>query len=100
MADDLKIQLESRQDLLYLRDELRKYLDENSFTTTKEQREGVVPVRPSIANLQFLEDIFSIIAPNVQVDGVDIDKLPTVAVGTGLFRWSRSICRRRNRSQP
>ena len=39
--DELKIQLESRQDLHFLRDELCKYLDENSFTTTAEQRERV-----------------------------------------------------------
>jgi hypothetical protein len=40
--NELKIQLESRQDLKYLRDEFRKYLDESSFTTTQEQRDRVI----------------------------------------------------------
>lgn len=39
--DELKVQLESRQDLEYLRGELGKYLDDNAYTTTKEQRDRV-----------------------------------------------------------
>lgn len=41
LEDELKVQLESRQDLQFLRDELRAYLDENAFTTTEQQRERV-----------------------------------------------------------
>lgn len=39
--DDLKIQLEARQDLEYLKGELRKHLEEHNFTTTELQREQV-----------------------------------------------------------
>ena len=40
-VDELKIQLEARQDLVYLQKELHKYLEENNFTITAEQRERV-----------------------------------------------------------
>ena len=43
-VDELKIQLEARQDLFYLQKELHRYLEENSFTTTAEQRERVSKV--------------------------------------------------------
>lgn len=39
--DDLKVQLESRQDLEFLREELRTYLNETAFTITDQQRERV-----------------------------------------------------------
>lgn len=41
--DELKIQLEARQDFLFLQSELRKYLEENSFSSTPEQRQRVPP---------------------------------------------------------
>jgi hypothetical protein len=40
-VDELKIQLESRQDLHFLLDELGGYLEKNSFTATAEQRKRV-----------------------------------------------------------
>lgn len=43
--DELKIQLEARQDFVFLQAELRKYLEENSFSSTPEQRERVRLVR-------------------------------------------------------
>lgn len=39
--DELKIQLEARQDLDFLKEELAKYLEEHNFTTTAVQRERV-----------------------------------------------------------
>lgn len=41
MSEDLKIQLECKQDLEYLEGELRQYIERYSYTTSPEQRERV-----------------------------------------------------------
>lgn len=60
-TDELKIQLEARQDFLFLQSELEKYLENNSFSSTPEQRKRV-PLRGPTTRLTVNSAFFLIVS--------------------------------------
>lgn len=80
--NEYKVQLESREDLAFLKDEFMKYYNENCADSGSEVSKQQVNFKKKTFTyinifiiFKYFESVFSIIAENCQVNGVDFSEL-------------------------